>query len=93
MGISCSSELFQREICRILFGIPGQVNISDDILIFAETQEEHDIIVRKVMRALNDNGLTVNADKCEFNKKELIFFGMRSIYYNLISKNYFFVNF
>lgn len=77
MGISCSSEIFQREIHKILFGIPGQVNISDDILIFAKSREEHDAILHTVLKRLQIHGLTVNQNKCEFNKSELIFFGMR----------------
>ena len=52
MGISCSSEIFQREIRNILFGIDGQINISDDILIFANTIEEHDIILNKIILQL-----------------------------------------
>ena len=49
----------QREIRNILFDINGQINISDDTLIFANTIEEHDVILYKVFQRLQDSGLTV----------------------------------
>lgn len=76
MGISCSGEIFQHEIHKLLQGIPNQINISDDILIHAETDSEHDIALNKVMERLEKRGLTVNPEKCEFKVKELKFFGM-----------------
>ena len=76
MGISCSSEIFQYEIHRILEGIPHQINISDDILIHAENEAEHDKILKQVLNRLEKYGLTVNPDKCQFKVKELKFFGM-----------------
>jgi len=76
MGISCSSEIFQKVIQDILSGIPNQINISDDILIFAADPNEHDRILHLVLSKLQEHGLTVNTTKCEFKKTHLIFFGM-----------------
>jgi len=76
MGISCSSEIFQYEIHRILEGISNQINISDDILIHAQTEAEHDKVLKQVLDRLRKHGLTVNQDKCQFKVKELKFFGM-----------------
>jgi len=77
MGISCASEIFQRIIQDILAGIPNQINISDDILIYAKTMKEHDIILHRVLRRLEKAGITVNTNKCEFQQTKLIFFGMQ----------------
>lgn len=76
MWIYCSSEIFQREISKALLGIPGQINISDEILVFAYSPEEHDQIIRQVIERLNWYGLTVNSKKCEFKKNNLVF-GMK----------------
>lgn len=51
------------------------MNISDDILIFAKTIEEHDSIVEKVFKRLRDHNLTVNKDKCQFRQTEIVYFG------------------
>lgn len=76
MGLSCSAEIFQREIARILTGIDGQINISDDILIYAKDEIEHDKIVDKVLQRLEENGITINVEKCIFKVTTLTFFGM-----------------
>lgn len=76
MGLSCSAEIFQREIARLLKGIKGQINISDDILIFAENEIEHDRILDEVMQRIEDSGLTINIDKSIFKVQKLKFFGM-----------------
>ena len=47
----------------------------DDILIYAKTQAEHDGIVRKTLKRLQDNGLAVAADKCVWRAKEVEFLG------------------
>jgi hypothetical protein len=36
----------------------------DDILIYAETEEEHDRIVMEVLKRLAENGLAISQDKC-----------------------------
>ena len=56
-------------------GIKGSINISDDILVFGKTQEEHDSSLKKVFQRLRDKGLTLNKKKCEFNKDKLELLG------------------
>ena len=41
-GISSAAEIFQNVIRETLEGIPGALNISDDILVFGKTQRAHD---------------------------------------------------
>ena len=47
----------------------------DDILIYAKTRAEHDEIVRKTLKRLQDNGLAVAAHKCVWRTKEVEFLG------------------
>ena len=74
-GISCASEVFQHAIEQVLMGIPGVKNISDDIIIYGKTQEDHDKSLDQVLQRLEEKGLTLNGAKCEFNKRSLEFFG------------------
>jgi hypothetical protein len=64
MGISCASEIFTEVIRVMLADLPGQVNMTDDILIFGKSDEEHQLMA--VLKRLEENGLTLNIDKCEF---------------------------
>ncbi|PIK41369.1 hypothetical protein BSL78_21779 [Apostichopus japonicus] len=74
-GISSAAELFQNVISQTLEGIPGVMNISDDILVFGKTTQEHDKSLALVFQRLSEKGLTLNKQKCEFSKDSLQFFG------------------
>ena len=72
-GVSSSSELFQDIIRQVLDGIPGTMNLSDDILIYGATQAAHDKALHSVLQKLRDCNLTLNKTKCAFNKGTLKF--------------------
>ena len=74
-GISCAPEIYQRIIQQTLQDIEGCKNISDDIIIFAKSQSEHDEILRKVLQRLRDKNLTLNAEKCIFSQDSISFMG------------------
>ena len=74
-GINAAAEIYQYEIHRVIQGIEGAANISDDIIIYGRSQEEHDERLAKVMQRLERAGLTVNANKCLFSVSELTFIG------------------
>ena len=76
MGISLAAEIFSEKIRCVIAGCRGASNISDDILVYGRTQEEHDENLNFVLQQLNENGLTVNQDKCNFNQSTIIFFGL-----------------
>ena len=74
-GISCASEIFQNAISQALQGIQGVLNVSDDIMVFSKSPEEHAATLRSVLQRLQDKGLTLNKKKCEVGKSEMSFFG------------------
>ena len=74
-GISSAAEIFQNVIRETLEGIDGAKNISDDILVFGKSHEEHDQNLRAVFQRLREKGLTLNKSKCEYSKDKLEFFG------------------
>ena len=75
-GISGASEVFQNTIEQVINGIPGAMNMSDDIIVFAESQEKHDDALTEVFKRLSKFGLTLNKKKCKFNQSQVQYFGM-----------------
>jgi hypothetical protein len=41
----------------------GVIAYIDDILIYAETEEEHDELVKEVLKRLEENGLVISPEK------------------------------
>ena len=75
-GISSASEIFHETIRQVIQGINGARNISDDIVIFGEDREKHDVALQKVLQGLSDTGLTLNSQKCVFRTNKISFFGV-----------------
>lgn len=74
-GISCAPEIFQRVMERILSSCEGCIVYIDDILIFGETNTEHDIRVKNVLKCLQEAGVELNEEKNEYAKSEVTFLG------------------
>lgn len=74
-GISSAAEVFQNTLSTALEGLRGVRNISDDIIVFGENQLEHDKNLEAVFKRLSERNLTLNKDKCEFNKSQLEVYG------------------
>ena len=47
----------------------------DDILVFGDTYEQHDQRLEAVLKRIEDNGVTLNIEKCEFAKEKIQFLG------------------
>ena len=75
-GINTAAEIFQKAVESIIAGLEGVINISDDIIVAGRDQKEHDNRLDAVLKRFNDAGMTLNAKKCEFSKKEFDFFGL-----------------
>ena len=71
MGASTTSSEY-----KVFLGLGRLKVISDDSIIYARNQEEHDLIVGKALDRVKENGLILNFEKCEFNLKEIKFFGV-----------------
>lgn len=74
-GVNCAPEIFQREMTRVLEGIPNIIIYIDDILVFAGTIEELRATVNKILELLRTNNLTLNESKCEYDKERVNFLG------------------
>ena len=76
LGINTASDLFQRAIERVISGIEGTINMSDDIVVSGATREQHDKRLHEVLSRLERAGLTLSVKKCQFARRELDFFGL-----------------
>lgn len=74
-GLNSAAEVFQHTIQQLIEGIPGARNVSDDIIVFGKDTAQHDKALDDTLKKLHGSGLTVNKEKCEFNKSEIEFFG------------------
>ena len=74
-GITSAPEFYQKRMSHILSGLPGVVSMIDDILVFGQSQEEHDHRLELALDRINKAGITLNAEKCEFSKKSVKFLG------------------
>ncbi|XP_048514943.1 uncharacterized protein K02A2.6-like [Athalia rosae] len=67
---------FQQIMNECLQGIPHTVAYLDNIYVTGETHEEHLENLRKVCKRLEENGLRVNRDKCDFMKEQIEVLGL-----------------
>ena len=74
-GISAAPEFFQRQMMKILDGLSGVVCMMDDILVVGKDRKEHDERLEQVLIRLENAGLTLNKEKCEFGVSEVKFLG------------------
>jgi len=74
-GISSAPEHFQKRMSTVLDGLVGVLCLMDDILIFGKDQKEHDARLTAALERIQAAGVTLNKDKCEFNKTTLTFLG------------------
>ena len=59
----------------VLEGLSEVLCLMDDVLIFGKDQTEHDIRLSTALEKIQAAGVTLNKEKCEFNKTSLTFLG------------------
>ncbi|KAI5151978.1 hypothetical protein ENBRE01_2475 [Enteropsectra breve] len=78
MGFKNAPQMLQRIMNKIMEGIRGNgVEIyMDDIVIHAEKEKDHDILLQDVIRRLEVNNMKINPEKIQFKKKEIKLLGV-----------------
>jgi len=76
-GLTNAPSTFQDMMNHVLSNVldVGIIAYMDDILMYAQTEEEHDRLVKEVLGRLQQNGLAVSPDKCVCKAKEVEFLG------------------
>ena len=74
-GVNMATEKFQQLIWQILKDCPGAHNLHDDMRVVGRDQKEHDENLDRVMRKFEENGLTLNYDKCVIGADSMVYMG------------------
>lgn len=74
-GIASAPAIWQRAMDQVLQGIPGVQCILDDMIITGATTAQHLENLETVLKRLQDYGLRLHQDKCEFFKERIQFCG------------------
>jgi len=76
-GLTNAPSTFQDMMNHVLSDVLdiGVLAYMDDILIYAKEEEEHDRLVKEVLKRLQDNGLAVSPEKCVWKEQEVEFLG------------------
>ncbi len=75
MGLKDAASAFQRRVSQALHDIEGCLVYIDDILVFGQTQDEHDSRLEQVLARLEKHDFRTNPEKCEFDRPEVLFLG------------------
>jgi hypothetical protein len=74
-GVNSAAEVFQNAIRQTLAGLEGAINVSDDILVWGRSMEEHDRRLKAVLSRLDQVNITLNEAKCRFRQAKIRFYG------------------
>ena len=74
-GMASAPEMYQKVIRDLLSGIQGAVNIADDVIVHGKDVNEHDHRLRETLSRFQEQGLTLNGEKCTFRMNRITFFG------------------
>ena len=73
--VNAASETFQNAVAEMLGGLEGAKNISDNIIVFGRTQDEHDRNLQATFQRLAQHNARLNPGKCKFSQPTITFFG------------------
>ena len=74
-GLKVSSEIFQRKLNESLAGTQGVVCVADDILVYGNSEKDHDEKLKKLLDACVRNKIKLNLQKSVFKTTEVEFLG------------------
>ncbi|KAF9760824.1 Transposon Tf2-6 polyprotein [Nosema granulosis] len=74
-GIKSGPKLFQRTVNKILEGIENCMIYIDDIIIYGKDKEEHNEVLKKVLKALKKYEVKINFEKSKFMTPKLEILG------------------
>ena len=69
-GISCASEVAQKMVEKHFGDISGALPIFDDIIIGGRDEQEHDLILRKVLTRARERNIKFKPRKNPISSKQ-----------------------
>jgi hypothetical protein len=74
-GVNCAPEVFQHKMEQLLEDIQGVRVFVDDIVIWGNSEMEHDDRLEEVLGKIKQAGLKLNKKKCQFKQQEIVYLG------------------
>ena len=76
-GIKPATIIVQREIEKLLIGLPEVINYFDDIIVATQNLNDHFKLLKHVILRLSSAGLKLNREKCLFAQTKVQYLGYR----------------
>jgi len=76
MNLPATFQAIINEILRDLINEGKVVVFVNDVLVGTEMEEEHDEIVEKILRRLEENDLYIKLEKCMWKARKIGFLGV-----------------
>ena len=70
-----ATEKFQQIVWQVIKGCPAAYNLHYDLQVVGADDKEHDENLDRVMRKLEESGLTLNYDKCDIAVSSMVYMG------------------
>ena len=74
-GVNMATEKFQQSVWQVIKDCPRTYNLYDDLRVVGADDKEHDENLERVMRKLEESGLTLNYEKCEIGVSSMVYMG------------------
>lgn len=71
-GVNVATEILQQIVWQVIKGCPGAYNLHDDLRVVGADDKEH---LDRVMRTLEESGLSLNYDKCDVGVSSMVYMG------------------
>ena len=62
-GLKMAQDVFQSKVDQLMEGCVDTTGIADDKIFYAETKEEHDRRLHRLIRRCAEKGLNLNPEK------------------------------
>ena len=72
--MNVTSDVFQKKLDEIFQNVQGITVITDDMIMYRKSQEEHDIHFLNFLSIVSKNNLQLNVSKLQFQLKVVSFF-------------------
>ena len=76
-GLSSSQDIFQRIMSEMFHDIGVEV-VVDDLLIWGESEEQHDTRLTQVLERARHRNLKLNKSKCQIKKDAITYIGFKT---------------
>lgn len=74
-GLKPAPAKFQKIIDKMIAGLPGVAAYLDDVIVSANSLEEHEKVLHELLKRIKDYGFRISPEKCNFAQSEITFLG------------------